>query len=94
MVAPTRRTVPKSHRSSGSLLFWLWELPSALYNEIKDSYELVVIASLFAVIGLISTLCLPPFMSLNELGKIVRLLCHPDEFVFQEISGGRTLGGY
>ena len=65
-----------------------------LCNEIEDSYELIVIANLFAVIGLISTFRLPPFMSFNEFGKVVRLLCHPHEFVFQEVSSGWTLKGY
>jgi len=63
-------------------------------NESEESYELIEIANLVAVIGLIPTLCLPPFMSLNEFGKVARLLCHPDKFVFQEVSGGRTLEGY
>ena len=57
----------------------------------RDSYKLVVIASQFPVVGLISTICLPPFMSFNEFGEVARLLRHPHKLVLQEVTSGWTL---
>ena len=60
----------------------------------KNDYELLIVASLFAVIGLIFTFRLPPFMSFDEFRKVARLLCHPHKLVFQEVSSGWALKGY
>ena len=94
-VRPACRTVPKSHKSSGSPLAGLYvkhETVSRIEMGLVSECGVQVLGhGLFVFFESFSPFGFPPLVAFDQFREVVGLLGHPHKLVFEEFAGCWTL---
>jgi hypothetical protein len=83
-------TVPKSHRSSGSVVAGLETVSFSDFFG-KESHIQILKSVLCFLLEAFPSFSFPPFVPLDQLSKVTSFLCHSDELVLEQFASGWAL---